>query len=243
MATTPLTKTPYTLLTEQANIETTQAPSVNHLEKYTVPRFSSVANATAAFNESPPELHQLRWISSKGPNGLEIYDGTEWVEFAAFTLNKEITKIKQVSSGRDSVIHTAIPELEIPVIDGGVYKIEGYYIYGIPGDAQAAFGFNFPGSGSRLSLGGVYKSPLSVDSSSADRVAIINGTGRSSGNLVHQPKGHTDGSSGVPFIFSGTFRAAANGFFTPTFALGDNPPDETEMVVTRDSWISLRRVT
>lgn len=240
--TSPLTESSMPVLTDAANIETAVQPSILNLEKYAIPRFSSLSARNAAFVSSPPELGQVIYVSSQSFLGYQVWNGEAWEEFGKYTRLRELVAVKESNQIRTQGTMGNITGMTIPVEEGAVYSVECYFIYWVQDNHSIRIGFNFPGNGSRMSTGGIYKSP-SANTSALDNdiTSIVNHTLRVSGDTEHVAKSYGSTLNGIPMNLNGTFRCAESGDLQPTFSRvgGDN---ETEAHIVRDSWVKLKRI-
>lgn len=152
---TPLTSTPYALLTDAANIETAGKPGFEHLEKFAIPRYSSVSARNAAFTGITPGTGQLTYISNNGYQGYQVWDGSQWVEFGAFTRTR--TYLATNYGGANFVTNSTIfvnvtgYSVELPI---GLYRVELDLHYRTAGNStQIRTNWTFPGAQSEMTFG------------------------------------------------------------------------------------------
>lgn len=143
---TALTKTPFPLLGDAANIETAVKPGLQNLEKYAIPRFTSASARNAAFALSPPSKGQLVYIQSGDHLGYEVWDGTSWVEFGDYT------RLRIVRSIINSHIETnsgSFQTLMSVNVTPGNWQLSSVVYYQwleseLPGNEFCIFGCDFP---------------------------------------------------------------------------------------------------
>src|SRR5690606_24055436 len=121
-ANTTLTKTPYVLLADAANIETAVKPGFQHLEKYAIPRFSSTSARNAAFSIVPPEIGQMCYVVSLGHLGCPVWAGADCREFRSYARTSEYTAYSTSHFVSNSTLFVNVPGMSIPV-HKGVWRV------------------------------------------------------------------------------------------------------------------------
>jgi len=157
-ANTTLTKTPYALLADAANIETAVKPGFQHLEKYAIPRFSSTSARNAAFSIVSPEIGQMCYVVSLGHLGFQVWDGAEWKEFGAYTRTREYTAYSTSHFVTNSTLFDNVPGMSIPVHEG-VWRVCLDLHYSTQNNDSTDMGvsWTFPGTTSQMTFGGAYR--------------------------------------------------------------------------------------
>lgn len=202
----PLTSTPMPVLADAPNIESATHPGFTNLEKYAIPRFTTVGARNSAFATVTPQAGQLVYISGLGANGFQVYNGSAWVEFGGFINLRDITVRTTGTAERNSTTFADVTELSVPVVEG-VYRIEASIIYGTANNFATDCGINFifPGSTSRLSVGVIGRG---VSDSGANH----------DGNRMNLNNNHARVTGDAPFVLGGN-SGGEGGLGNSTFAL------------------------
>lgn len=232
---TTLTQTPTPLLTDAANIETAVGPGFQNVEKFTIPRFTSLSAATAAFATAPPSLHQLRWISSLGHRGLQIYDGEEWVDYGEFVQVRPVkVRLNNDVGPRNSTHMGSVGGLAVPVTTG-TYDMTGVVLYNGPSDVDFNIGFTYPGTNGSM----VTFNHRAGHTSTAYPAAAVQVAERGSGGFTRLAS-CTGSESPLPIFLTGVIRVEGTGEFQVTYARATASGGVT---VFKDSWVSLLKVS
>lgn len=204
---TPLTGAPVPELDDNADIEAAVPPSVEALERFVIPRFSSENERTNAFAEAtnPPAVGQVVYVGSI--NQFVVWDGSAWVLLSAFIGQNEQHATPNGTFETESGIFQDIEGLSLPVQASSEYKVELTAIYG--GDATvAAINFNHSGS---LSIGAIAMGPESDGPSrAAQEMWVDNLGGRTSGDseFFFRTRGE---NNGLYAHFNGLLRTGSSG--------------------------------
>lgn len=202
----PLTQTPMPLLPDAPNIESATHPGFTHLEKFSIPRFTTVGARNSAFQTVSPAQGQLVYITSLGASGYQVWNGSEWVEFGSFANLRDKTVRTTGTSERSSETFADVTGLSVEVTEG-VWRIEASLVYGTANNFDTDLGVNFvyPGSDSRLTVGVIGRG--------------VSDTGPNhDGNRMNLNNNHVRVSGDVPFVLGGN-SGGEGGLGNTTFVL------------------------
>lgn len=155
---TPLTETPYALLPDAPNIESAVPPGFLHLERYAIPRFSSVSERNAAFadNDSePPSVGQMVYVFSRGHLGYQVWNGNSWEEFGQYTRTRKLYAVKQEDQATNSTNPVNIADFTLSIPTAGTWEFEAqmYYRQDFGSDSDGInFNIFYPDASEQLRL-------------------------------------------------------------------------------------------
>lgn len=122
-------------------------------------------------------------------------------------------------------------QLLVPVVSGGVYKVEGFFVYNTPSAAGIKLQLTGPVGVGLWGFTGLSNSGGTVDTGSIRMSASTNGVGSS----------RLGGASNDIFaVVSGTFLPTASGSLV--FQWAQNTANATPTVVRANSWLSVQKV-
>ena len=243
--TTTLTKTPYAILSDAANIETAGKPGFEHLERFVVARFPSVSARNAAFASVPPEPGQLIYVHSEG--AFQTWNGSAWVEFGDYSRTRtKFAKCTQMATTQGSAF-VNIPGMAIAV-EAGLWQFFCLINYRTNENTGTDFAvnFTFPGSTSTASMMTVgVGTDNEAPHTRATTVNIEHDGGRTSGNFdAFIYSGHGDGGTinGVGALFFGLINISGSGSNGDVRAQFARRGFTQEVGVFANSYMTLRRV-